>query len=116
MESQKDKALRENYQSWFIDYTPQSHQLVNKLIDGKEWIYEEELEVLFLGAVNSGKSSIINAVKGEKVAKVSQKRSKTQNMLRYKMGTHPESKYMLIDSPGYGYTPAPLRVKKEFRK
>lgn len=106
----------QEFQSWLIDYKPECHQLINKLVDGTECLYEEELEVLFLGAVNSGKSSIINAVKGELVAKVSQKRSKTQNMLRYKMGSHPESKYILVDSPGYGYTPAPLRVKKEFRK
>ena len=78
--------------------------------------YEQEMEVLFIGCGNSGKSSLINAIKGEKVAKVSSKLSKTQDLLRYKIGTHEDSRYILVDSPGYGWSRAPLKAKKQFRK
>jgi GTP-binding protein len=74
------------------------------------------MEVLFLGSTNSGKSSLINAIKGEYVAKVAKKLTKTQDFLRYPIGSHPDSKYVLVDSPGFGYVRAPLRVKKKFRK
>jgi ribosome biogenesis GTP-binding protein YsxC/EngB len=72
--------------------------------------------VLFLGSTNSGKSSLINAIQNKYVAKASQKLSKTQALSRYQFGKHPESKYILVDSPGYGYTRTPLKVKKMFRK
>mmetsp|Transcript_31954 Transcript_31954/g.28315 ORF Transcript_31954/g.28315 Transcript_31954/m.28315 type:complete len:92 (+) Transcript_31954:385-660(+) len=74
------------------------------------------MEVVFLGKGNSGKSSLINALKGAKVAKVSQKLSKTQAMLRHKVGDHPDSKYVMVDSPGYGHSRAPLKARKQFTK
>lgn len=89
---------------------------IAKFVGEKKQIYDEEVEVLFLGSTNSGKSSLINAISGKVVAKASKKLSKTQAMKRYNFGKNPESKYILVDSPGYGFVRAPLKVKKMFRK
>lgn len=74
------------------------------------------MEVVFLGSANCGKSSLINALLEKDLAKTSRKLSKTQDMKRYPIGPATNSKYILVDSPGYGFARAPLRVKKQFRK
>lgn len=74
------------------------------------------MEVMFLGSGNTGKSSLINAILQSKVAKTSGKLSKTQDLIRHKVGKNPQSKFVLIDSPGYGYSRAPTKAKKQFRK
>ena len=56
-------------------------------------------EVAFAGRSNSGKSSVINAWVGAKVAKVSQAAGKTRLLNFFNVGEH----YRLVDMPGYGY-------------
>lgn len=56
-------------------------------------------EVAFAGRSNSGKSSMINAWVGSKVAKVSQAPGKTRLLNFFDVGEH----YRLVDMPGYGY-------------
>lgn len=94
-----------------MEYKPHSKSIAGRLQGKLQHRYEQEMEVLFLGAGNSGKSSLINAIQGQKVTKVASKLSKTQDLLRFKMGDNPNSKYVLVDSPGYGYSRAPLKAK-----
>ena len=60
-------------------------------------------EIAFIGRSNSGKSSLFNALSGQKIAKVSATPGKTQllNFFEYK------TKYFLVDMPGYGYARRP---------
>ena len=62
-------------------------------------------EYAFVGRSNVGKSSLINAVVNEKVARTSNTPGRTQslNLFNY------EDKIMIVDLPGYGYA----RVSKE---
>ena len=62
-------------------------------------------EFAFVGRSNVGKSSLINAVVNEKVARTSNTPGRTQslNLFNY------EDKIMIVDLPGYGYA----RVSKE---
>lgn len=55
-------------------------------------------EVVVTGRSNAGKSSLINAWTGSKIAKVSQTPGKTRLINFFDLG-----KYMLVDLPGYGY-------------
>lgn len=90
--------------------------IIGQFKTARENKYEDDVEILFLGSSNVGKSSLINALQGKDVAKVSSKLSKTQAMNRYPIGTHPDSKCIMVDSPGYGYTRTPLNVKKKLRR
>ncbi len=56
-------------------------------------------EVAFVGRSNAGKSSLINALAGEKIAHVSQTPGKTRLLNFFAFG----DSYVLVDMPGYGF-------------
>ncbi len=56
-------------------------------------------EVIFLGRSNVGKSSLLNALFGRKMAKTSSTPGKTRSLVFFKIN----EKYHLVDFPGYGY-------------
>ncbi len=57
-------------------------------------------EVVFLGRSNVGKSSLINALCGAKVAFASKKAGKTRYLNYFLV----DKKHYLVDAPGYGFT------------
>ncbi len=70
-------------------------------------------EVVFCGRSNSGKSTLINALFGQKkLAHTSSRPGKTCSINFYPF----ESKMTLVDLPGYGYAKVPLSVKKEWKE
>src|SRR5450432_4519249 len=70
-------------------------------------------EVAFLGRSNVGKSSLINALTGQKkLAFTSNTPGRTQTINFYRI----DGKYHFVDLPGYGYARVPLPVKAEWRK
>lgn len=56
-------------------------------------------EYAFVGRSNVGKSSLINAIVGEKVARTSNTPGRTQSLNLFNM----DDKSMIVDLPGYGY-------------
>ena len=85
--------------------------------------YPNTREVLIVGSSNAGKSSLINALNESiKVAKVRKRSGKTQSLhFYYVKQTFNKRKGqvqagMVIDSPGYGYTSVPVKVKNQFKK
>jgi GTP-binding protein len=69
-------------------------------------------EVAFLGRSNVGKSSLLNALAGVSLARVSQTPGRTRlvNFFRVSGGGWPDM--YLVDLPGYGYARAP-RAERE---
>ena len=61
-------------------------------------------EVAFAGRSNVGKSSLINALAGQPVARASSTPGRTQEVNFFKLGT----RFCLVDMPGYGFANAPL--------
>lgn len=65
-------------------------------------------EIAFAGRSNVGKSSLINAIMGRKIAHVSHTPGRTQQLNFFEVGEH----FWLVDMPGYGYA----KVSKEMKK
>jgi len=76
-------------------------------------------EIAFLGRSNVGKSSLINALLGQKIAHVSSTPGRTQTInfieLRRKPET-PEPDLILADLPGYGYAKISRDISSEWPK
>jgi len=75
-------------------------------------------EIAFLGRSNVGKSSLINALVGAKIAKTSNTPGRTQTInffdLRRPGGPHAEM--FFVDLPGYGYARAPKELTVQWSR
>ena len=85
--------------------------------------YPECKEVLVVGSSNSGKSSFINALNnGQEIARVRKLSGKTESLNFYlckktvNLKKGEMKRGMVIDSPGYGYTAAPVKIKNQWKK
>jgi len=69
-------------------------------------------EIAFLGRSNVGKSSLINALVGTKIAKTSNTPGRTQtiNFFQVRRPGKPEPDFIFTDLPGYGYARVPKEV------
>jgi GTP-binding protein len=74
---------------------------------------EEYPEIAFLGRSNVGKSSLINALVGQKkLAFTSSRPGCTQALNFYRV----DSRYNFVDLPGYGYAQVPEEIRLEWKK
>jgi len=67
-------------------------------------------EIAFAGRSNVGKSSLINAIMGRKIANVSHTPGRTQQLNFFEVGPH----FWLVDMPGYGYAKVSKTLKKSW--
>ena len=80
---------------------------LNQLPDG------DRVEVAFAGRSNVGKSSLINALFGQKkLAKTSSTPGRTQQLNYVNL----DDKLYLVDLPGYGFAKAPKDIVKNWQK
>ncbi len=74
---------------------------------------DELPEVAFLGRSNVGKSSLINALTGQKkLAFTSNTPGRTQTINFYRI----DGKFYFVDLPGYGYARVPQEFTEEWKK
>lgn len=77
--------------------------------DYPEGIYPE---VAFVGRSNAGKSSLLNALAGQTIAKVSQKPGKTR-LLNFFNWDHT---HFIVDVPGYGFAQRSASERESWRE
>src|SRR5574340_480315 len=73
-------------------------------------------EIAFLGRSNVGKSSLINSLLGEKIAKTSSTPGRTRaiNFFAVRRQGQPRPELLFVDLPGYGYAKLPREVTAEW--
>ncbi len=70
------------------------------------------IEVAFAGRSNAGKSSSLNTLTDQKLARTSKTPGRTQLINAFDLGND----MRLIDLPGYGFAKVPLEMKKKWQK
>lgn len=83
-------------------------RFIKSATDESNWIHDSKKEICFIGRSNVGKSSLINALANEKIAKTSNTPGRTQLVNFFDFG-----KYRLIDLPGYGFAKVNKTLKKD---
>ncbi|HTY05586.1 MAG TPA: ribosome biogenesis GTP-binding protein YihA/YsxC [Gemmatimonadales bacterium] len=69
-------------------------------------------EIALLGRSNVGKSSLLNAIVGQRAARISATPGKTRALNAFEV----DHAYYLLDLPGYGYARAPKDERAGFRE
>lgn len=72
-------------------------------------------EIAFVGASNVGKSSLINALVGDKIAIVSTTPGRTRQLNFFKIFGY-EDGFILVDMPGYGFAKAKAKHSEHWQK
>nr|WP_247687545.1 ribosome biogenesis GTP-binding protein YihA/YsxC [Pseudoalteromonas luteoviolacea] len=70
------------------------------------------IEVAFAGRSNAGKSSALNALTDQKLARTSKTPGRTQLINTFAL----DEERRLIDLPGYGFAKVPIEMKKKWQK
>jgi GTP-binding protein len=75
-------------------------------------------EIAFLGRSNVGKSSVLNSLAGEKIARTSSTPGRTRaiNFFELRRPGQPRPEWLFADLPGYGYAKLPHEVTAEWPK
>lgn len=68
-------------------------------------------EIAFIGISNVGKSSVLNRLTGQKIAKTSKTPGRTQLINFFVL----DDEHRLVDLPGFGYAKVPLKVRQKWQ-
>src|SRR5437762_10552424 len=71
-------------------------------------------EIAFVGRSNVGKSSLINALVRQRLARTSAAPGKTRLVNVYRIARGAAAPFYLVDLPGYGYARGGHRAAEEF--
>src|SRR5437764_14394807 len=85
-----------------------SAEFLKSALKEADWPHDTIPEIAFLGRSNVGKSSLINSLLGvRRLARTSSTPGRTQLLNFFLIN----SKFRVVDLPGYGYARAPRKVR-----
>ncbi len=76
-------------------------KFIKSAAQARDWIQDTKKEICFIGRSNVGKSTLINTLANQKIAKTSNTPGRTQLVNFFDFGN-----YRLVDLPGYGFAKA----------
>ena len=87
-------------------------RFVTSAADPKQFPAPTAPEIAFLGRSNVGKSSLINSLVADKIAKTSNTPGRTQtiNFFELRRPGKPQPEFFFVDLPGYGYARVPKAI------
>ena len=91
-------------------------QFVTAAADPKHFPTPSAPEIAFLGRSNVGKSTLINALVGDRIAKTSNTPGRTQtiNFFELRRPGKPHPEFFFVDLPGYGYARVPKDLSSQW--
>jgi GTP-binding protein len=93
-------------------------RFVTSAADPRQFPPPSAPEIAFVGRSNVGKSSLINALVGSKIAKTSNTPGRTQtiNFFQVRRPGKPHPDFVFADLPGYGFARVPKEVTAQWAK
>jgi len=91
-------------------------RFVTSAADPKQFPAPIAPEIAFLGRSNVGKSSLINSLVADKIAKTSNTPGRTQtiNFFEVRRPGKPHPEFIFVDLPGYGYARVPKQLTAQW--
>jgi GTP-binding protein len=85
-------------------------------VDPRQFPAPSAPEIAFLGRSNVGKSSLINSLVADKIAKTSNTPGRTQtiNFFQVRRPGKPHPDFVFADLPGYGYARVPREISAQW--
>ena len=81
---------------------------IKSATNNTNWIHDQVTEICLIGRSNVGKSSLINVLANQQIAKTSKTPGRTQTVNFYNFDN-----YRLVDLPGYGYMQGGHKLKDQ---
>ena len=93
-------------------------RFVTSAADPRQFPPPSAPEIAFVGRSNVGKSSLINALVGSKIAKTSNTPGRTQtiNFFQVRRPGKPRPDFVFADLPGYGFARVPKEITAQWAK
>lgn len=93
-------------------------RFVTSAADPKQFPPPGAPEIAFVGRSNVGKSSLINSLVGNKIAKTSNTPGRTQtiNFFQVRRPGKPHPDFVFADLPGYGFARVPKEITAQWAK